>query len=96
MELLSAKVWCLLVSCLPLSAVGSPNLHKKGDRPDASSTSEFWFKEQRLDHFTYKPEDRRWKQRYLFYEDYWLKRGRKAGPIFFYGKLRSCMHSVRI
>ncbi len=59
-------------------------VHKKGTRPNVHDTKECWYDEQRLDHFTYKPKDERWKQRYLIYEHYW-KQGRKNGPIFFYG-----------
>lgn len=80
---------CFLIVLSLTSAISKPVLVKKDKRPNVHNTTECWFEEQRLDHFTYKPEDKRWKQRYLVYEDYW-KQGGKKGPIFFYGDLHAC------
>lgn len=74
----------------PVNAYEVLGSHKESTRPNVHDTKECWFEEQRLDHFTYKPEDARWRQRYLMYQHYW-KDKRKTGPIFFYGTLRS-MH----
>ena len=84
---LTAALSFLIVFSLA-SAISKPVFVKKDKRPDVHNTTECWFEKQRLDHFTYKPEDKRWKQRYLVYQDYW-KQGGRIGPIFFYGNLHA-------
>lgn len=88
---LSLMVLCLAFAASPSSSTvtdafsNSKTLsNSKKERPDVHSTTECWYDEQRLDHFTYKKDDQRWKQRYLLYQEYWME-GRRAGPIFLYG-----------
>ena len=88
MKLLMAVLSVLCIFQRHVDAADAPAVHKKGKRPNVHNTTECWYDEQRLDHFTYKPKNERWKQRYLVYKDYWRQK-RRNGPIFFYGDLHA-------
>ena len=93
MNIALGLIAALIVLCFS-QAVASTydvlNVQKRGTRPNVHDTKECWYDEQRLDHFTYKPKDERWMQRYLTYQHY-CKQEKKTGPIFFYGKFRACI-----
>ena len=72
----------------------TPESDRKATRPSVHDTKECWYDEQRLDHFTYKRKDARWKQRYLIYQLYWKEQS-KTGPIFFYGNFHG-MHDKQL
>ena len=89
MRLLAAALYAIYAFCNYSNASANHDVSKKHSRPNVHDTSENWYDEQRLDHFTYKKEDERWKQRYLLHQGYW----RRGGPIFFYGRLHAGMHT---
>ena len=81
MRFLAAALYAIYAFTSHNFASADRDVSKKHSRPDVHDTSECWYDEQRLDHFTYKKEDKRWKQRYLLHQGYWTR----GGPIFFYG-----------
>ena len=92
MRLLAAGLYAIYALCSHCSASPGHVVNDKQSRPNVHDTSECWYEEQRLDHFTYKRTDERWKQRYLLHQGYWTR----GGPIFFYGRLHVGMHTFSI
>ena len=92
MRLLAAALYAIYAFSSHISASADRDVSKKHSRPNVHDTSECWYDEQRLDHFTYKTADERWKQRYLLHQGYWTR----EGPIFFYGRLHVGMPTSSI
>ena len=92
MKLLAAVLYAICSFSSHTGASADRDVSKKHSRPNVHDTSECWYDEQRLDHFTYTKRDERWRQRYLLHQGYWTR----GGPIFFYGRLHVGMPTFSI